>query len=255
MPIINQTGGENLVVLIAILALLAGAGLNHLADRLPQRESINTPPQCKYCAACWPVLSWVSTIAYITAHFRCPSCGAPIPIRKPIVEVVNVVGWIGLYESRGISLHFLLGAFYVCVFLLVLITDLEHRLILNIVILPAIVVALLGSFLPSAPTPLSAVIGGAFGFLFFWLIAWIGRGAMGAGDVKLATFIGLVVGFPNIITALLFGILTGGVVAFILIIFRIKTLKSYIPYGPFLVFGGVLVAFFGPLIKQLFMAA
>lgn len=244
-----------MVVVIAILALLVGAGLNHLADRLPLREAIDTPPECKYCAAFWPIRSWVSSIAYLTVRFHCPSCGAPMPIRKPIVEIVNVLAWIGLYESRGLSLNFALGAFYVGVFLLVFTTDLEHRLILNVVILPALIVALLGSFLPGPPTPASAVIGGAFGFLFFWLIAWISRGAMGAGDVKLACFIGLVVGFPNVITALLFGILAGGVAAFILIILRIKTLKSYIPYGPFLVFGGVLVAFFGPLIKQLFIAA
>jgi len=77
---------------------------------------------------------------------------------------------------------------------------------------------------------------------------------MGAGDVKLAAFIGLVVGFPNIIIALLFSTVAGGVVAAVLVILRIKTLKSYIPYGPFLVFGGILMTFFGPLVKQLLMA-
>ena len=142
---------------------------------------------------------------------------------------------------------------YACVFILVLITDLEHHLILNVVILPALVVALAGSFLPAPPPPQSAVIGAAVGFLFFWLVALVGRGAMGAGDVKLAAFIGAATGFPNIVTALIFGVFVGGIVALILIVARIKTLKSYIPYGPFLVLGGVLVMFFGPLIRQLFM--
>jgi len=251
-PHINK--GMRLVVLVVIGGFLVGAGLNHLADRLPAHQRLDIPPDCKYCSAFWRVPNWVATVALLTGQSRCSSCGAPIPIRKPLLEVANVLGWLGLYQSSGPSLQFLLGAFYICVFLLVLTTDLEHHLILNAVIFPAIVVALLGAFLPGAPAPESAVIGGAFGFLFFWLVAWIGRGAMGAGDVKLAAFIGLVVGFPNIIIALLFSTVAGGVVAAVLVILRIKTLKSYIPYGPFLVFGGILMTFFGPLVKQLLMA-
>jgi leader peptidase (prepilin peptidase)/N-methyltransferase len=243
-----------LVVLVAIVALMVGAVLNHLADRLPMRQRIDIPPECRYCQTLWPVSGWIATWAYLVGRARCAACGAAIPVRKPLVEIVNMLGWVSLYQSRGPSLHFALGAFYVCIFLLVLITDLEHRLILNVIILPAVIVALLGAFLPDPPTPESAIIGGAFGFLFFWFVAWIGRGAMGAGDVKLAAFIGLVVGFPNVVIALLFGIVAGGVTALILVLLRIKTLKSYIPYGPFLVFGGVLLAFFGPLVKQLFMA-
>ena len=243
-----------LVVLVAIVALLVGAGLNHLADRLSTRQRIDIPPECQYCLTLWPVSGWVATWAYLVGRSRCPSCGAAAPVRKPLVEIVNMLGWVSLYQSRGPGLQFALGAFYICIFLLVLITDLEHRLILNIVILPAMIVALLGAFLPGSPTPESAMIGGAFGFLFFWLVAWMGRGAMGAGDVKLAAFIGLVVGFPNVVIALLFGIVAGGVVAFILVVLRVKTLKSYIPYGPFLVFGAVLLTFFGPLVRQLFVA-
>lgn len=243
-----------MVGLVALLALFVGAGLNHLADLLPARERIDAAPRCYHCATPRPPLGWISTVAYLTGPFRCPSCGAPISVRHPVTELVTVLAWVILYQSRGATAYFLLGAFYACELLLVLITDLEHRLILNVVILPGIVIALAGSFLPGSPTPQSAVIGAAVGFLLFWLVALVGRGAMGAGDVKLAAFIGAVTGFPNVITALIVAIFAGGVVALILIVTRIKTVKSYIPYGPFLVFGGVLVTFFGPLIRQLFVA-
>jgi leader peptidase (prepilin peptidase)/N-methyltransferase len=242
-----------MAALVAVLALAVGAALNHLADRMPSRERVDTAPRCGYCGTPRPWSGWISTVAYLIGRFRCPSCGAPISIRHPITEMVTVLAWVGLYQSRGATPDFLLGAFYACVFLLVLVTDLEHRLVLNVVILPAIVVALAGSFLPGQPDPQSAVLGAAIGFLFFWLIAVIGRGAMGAGDVKLAAFIGAATGFPNVITALVCGIFVGGIVAVVLLVSRVKTLKSYIPYGPFLVFGGVLVTFFGPQLKQLFM--
>ncbi len=75
---------------------------------------------------------------------------------------------------------------------------------------PAAVVALLASLLPGPPSLLSAVVGGAAGFGLFFLIAIIGRGKMGAGDVKLAGVIGLMIGFPAAITALVIGIFLGG---------------------------------------------
>lgn len=242
-----------MTALIAISALIVGSVLNHLADRLPARERIDTVPRCDHCGTARRPLAWIALSAYLIGRSRCTACGAPVSFRHPLLELVTVLAWVWLYQSRGASPEFLLGAFYACVFLLVLVIDLEHHLILNVVVAPAIVVALLASVVIGRPTPLGAVIGGAIGFAFFGLVALVGRGAMGAGDVKLAAFIGVATGFPNIITALIFGVFAGGLVALILVVSGIKTMKSFIPYGPFLVFGGALVIFFGPLIRQLFM--
>ena len=241
-----------MIVLVAVLALFVGGVLNHLADRLPARERVDVAPQCAHCGAGRPLLAWLSVLAYLTGRARCSACGAPVSVRHPALEVATVLACVWLYQSRGSTFNFLLSAFYACVFLLIVVIDLEHHLILNVVVVPAIVVALAASVLIGKPTLLSAVIGGAVGFGFFGVVALVGRGAMGAGDVKLAAFLGAATGFPNIVTALIFGVFAGGLVALILVISGVKTMKSYIPYGPFLVFGGALVIFFGPLVKQLF---
>ena len=62
---------------------------------------------------------------------------------------------------------------------------------------------------------------------------------MGDGDMWLAILIGLVTGYPGIIIALYIAFLTGAVVGVILILSRVKTLKSHISFGPFLLFGMV----------------
>ena len=239
-----------MVWLAALLGLLAGAALNHLADRLTARERILAAPKCAYCAAPLPSVSWVAGVAYLTGRSRCPSCGAPISVRHPAVEIAAAVAFALLFRARGPSLSFAFEAFYLCAFLLVLITDLEHRLILNVVMLPAIVVALAGSFVLGQPSPKSAFIGAAVGFGFFYVISLIKPGGMGAGDVKLAAFIGAVTGFPAVISALLIGILAGGIVAILLVATGIKSMKSYIPYWLFLVLGGAWVAFVGPGLFQ-----
>ena len=71
---------------------------------------------------------------------------------------------------------------------------------------------------------------------------------MGGGDANLAAFIGLITGFPEVILALLITVLLGGAVSVILVLGRAKKLKSYIPYGVFLVAGGLAVLVFGQAI-------
>ena len=69
------------------------------------------------------------------------------------------------------------------------------------------------------------------------------------GDIKLAGLIGLITGFPLVIVALLIGIFIGGIVAIILLAFRIKGRKDAIPYGTFLALGPIAVLLWG---KEIF---
>jgi leader peptidase (prepilin peptidase)/N-methyltransferase len=100
-----------------------------------------------------------------------------------------------------------------------------------------------------------AFIGGAIGFAFFWLAAWLGRlilkrNALGAGDVTLAAYVGLITGFPGIITALVITILAGGLISVVLLLSRVVNLRSGIPYGPFLVIGGFVTMLWGVAITN-----
>jgi leader peptidase (prepilin peptidase)/N-methyltransferase len=136
---------------------------------------------------------------------------------------------------------------------LVFVIDLEHRLILRVVIFPAIGIAILGSLVYPGLGVRRALLGGAFSFLLFFAIVVFGRlafgrTAMGGGDANLAAFIGLITGFPEVILALLITVLLGGAVSVILVLGRAKKLKSYIPYGVFLVAGGLAVLVFGQAI-------
>jgi leader peptidase (prepilin peptidase)/N-methyltransferase len=136
--------------------------------------------------------------------------------------------------------------------------DLEHRLILRIVILPAIGLAIVGSLFYPFMGLRRALYGGVFGFLFFYLVIIIGRlafgrAAMGRGDANLAAFVGLITGFPEIILALIITVCLGGLVSLSLVVSGAKGLRSYIPYGVFLVVGGLAtLLFFGEILSLYF---
>lgn len=153
--------------------------------------------------------------------------------------LVGGAGFAALWLKFGPSSQTVVFSVYFSLFLLILVLDIMHRWVPNALLLPAAVLALAISMITNHPPVPNALLGGAIGFLLFYLIAVAYRGALGGGDVKLAGLIGLMTGFPGVLVALTTGILIGGGVAALLLISGKKTRKSYIPYAPFLVIGAM----------------
>jgi leader peptidase (prepilin peptidase)/N-methyltransferase len=91
------------------------------------------------------------------------------------------------------------------------------------------------------PTPLAGALGLGAGAALFLVIAVVGRGAMGAGDVKLAAALGAVLGFPLVFKGLFWGIVAGGVAALALLLTRRAGRKDMMAYGPWLALGAWVV--------------
>ena len=259
-----------------LLGLVLGAVINHLANVLPERRSPLQPPSCPDCEQEAAPLQWMGLLAFIIGRRQCQGCDRPIPLRAPLVELITGLLFAYLWHRYGPSAQLGVFSFFTLVFILTAVTDLEHRLILNAVMLPAIAIAILLSFFRTDITYRQSLFGGLTAFILVLLIYLAGplfmrfwgrmRGQttaevpFGFGDVTLSLFIGLAVGFPAIVFALFIGIMAGGVgaVAFILIRAfgqgRYKAL-SVIPYGPFLIIGGMLMMLYGPSIMAAYFGA
>jgi leader peptidase (prepilin peptidase)/N-methyltransferase len=135
-----------------------------------------------------------------------------------------------------------LGAHLVIVALLVLLTatDLEQRRLPHLLLDPLIAVAVV--FVPFNPTvsPLDAVIGAAVAVGFMGLLGLVVRGGVALGDLYLVGPIGLVVGWPAIFVTIFVAGLLSALVGALLLVTRRAGLKTYIPFGPFLVAGMVI---------------
>lgn len=120
-------------------------------------------------------------------------------------------------------------------------TDLEQRRLPHVLLDPLIVGALL--FVPFNPAvkPLDAAIGAAVAVGFLGVTGLLIRGGIALGDIYLVAPIGLMLGWPTIFTAVFFGALLSALVGIGLLVARRAGLRSYIPFGPFLV-GGLVVA-------------
>jgi leader peptidase (prepilin peptidase)/N-methyltransferase len=166
----------------------------------------------------------------------------------------GLAGWQFGLTPRGA-----LSCVYIAVLLLLAVTDLEHRLIPHAIILPAILIALVAGFFVDWMTWKAALLGGVIGLAFFGIaygmagVFYPGKIGLGMGDVTLATFIGLAIGFPSALVAIVLGILMGGLVSVLLLLARRATLQTAIPYGPFLILGGFVAMFWGPAIVKWYL--
>ncbi|PIP22482.1 MAG: prepilin peptidase, partial [Candidatus Nealsonbacteria bacterium CG23_combo_of_CG06-09_8_20_14_all_39_25] len=77
---------------------------------------------------------------------------------------------------------------------------------------------------------------------------------MGLGDVKLAFLMGLFLGFPNILVALFLAFFIGAIIGIGLIISGKRTLKSEVPFGPFLITGTFIALFWGNQITNWYLS-
>nr|BAL57569.1 prepilin peptidase / N-methyltransferase [uncultured Chloroflexota bacterium] len=229
-----------LIIVYAFVGWLAGIAINHAANILPTRQSLWHLPACAACGQVYPFWTWSTLLAWLSGRQRCPVCGHPRGrlIRSAIIELISPLIFAFLFHRYGLSLHLILVSLYTSILLLITVTDLEHRLILNYVIFPAILLALVAAFFTPGLFWPSALVGGAAGFVIAYLAALLSRGGLGGGDVTLSAFLGLIIGFPYILLSLIFGVFLGGGVALLLLLTRRVGLKSFIPYGPFLTLTG-----------------
>ena len=246
-------------VIAALAGLLLGALLNVLADDLPRRHTPERPA-CANCRRIHPPHYWLAVIAYMFGG-RCATCGSPIPIRRVLAELTSALALAYLWGRFGATRQFVFNVLIVELLLLITVIDLEHRLILRVVIYPAALVALAAGLVDAARGVERTLIGGAVGFgvtylfyVFGWLFAKavgklrgqpLSEVAFGWGDVNLGGFIGLAVGWPGVTFALLIGVFAGGLGgAFYLAVMRLRGKASAfmaMPYGPFLALGGLVM--------------
>jgi len=231
----------NVLIPLALIAgWLVGGIANLVADELPARRQSGRPAwTLRRLPHTW-TLGW-----YFLRGGVCPHCGEKRPLRAPLLELAMIAGFgAAAWRAGGDPIAWAVLCVYSAFLLTILVIDFEQRRVLNVMLLLAAVLALLFSLLGGWRGLLDAALGGAIGFGLFLLLALVGRGRLGAGDVKLAGVIGLMVGFPRVLTALAIGILLGGAAAIGLLISRRAGRKARMAYAPYLALGALAVLFF-----------
>lgn len=243
-----------MAILSGFLGLLSGMLVNYLSDVLPIKRGF-TRPICPYCFEKQPLLN------YLFWPRRCPICQKHRPWRVWVVEFLFIGISLWLWLSPPEEIGTFLGMGLMLYFGVVVVIDIEHRLILHPVSWIGAALTLgIGWYLHGLRATL---VGGIVGFglmlgmYYFGMVftRWLGRRrgattteeALGFGDVNLSGVLGLLLGWPGILAGLMVAVLLGGVVSLFYLLFMVITRRyqmfTAIPYGPFLVISAILLIF------------
>ena len=232
-------------VVAVLFGLVIGSFLNVIIHRVPLRQSIVWPASsCPHCGQPIAPRDTIPLVSYLVLRGRCRNCKEPISWRYPAVEALTGALFGAAAYRFGLTLELALALVLICVLVALAGTDLEHRLLPNVIVGPA---ALVGFALAVAHAPerwwvylVSAVA--LAGALFALAIAR--PGGMGMGDVKMGGMLGAFLG-PYAALAVFVGALLGALLGGVLMATRRMERRTALPFGVFMAIGGLLVLFFG----------
>jgi leader peptidase (prepilin peptidase)/N-methyltransferase len=185
---------------------------------------------------------------------------------------MNALCYLWVAYEFGINGEALLLMAFSSSLIVITFIDLDHQIIPDVISLPGAVVGVLvapffmtaladplplglSRFLPDNWPYLNGFVNALFGLLCGALplltVGWLWEKlrnieAMGGGDIKLMAMVGALLGWKGALLTIMLGALTGSVVGMLLILLKRRKADHVIPFGPFLAFGAMTSAFFGP---------
>lgn len=256
-------------IVFLILGLIIGSFLNAVVYRLNTVESLL---ERSHCPKCKRTIRWhdnIPVLSFILLSARCRDCGEKISWSYPTVELFTGIlfALIGNYffvlENTA---TYLPTIFYLTVFSLlfiIFIYDLKYMEIPMLILWLAVGVTvsyhltidwrMLENVTSIFSLNLfSGTLAGAVAFVFFFSLAYFSDETwMGYGDAYVGLLVGLLVGWPEILISLMLSFTTGALFGIGLIFLGKKTMKSQVPFAPFLILGIFLTIFLPVIFPQL----
>ncbi len=255
-----------------VAGLLVGSFLNVCIYRLPRDLSVVHPRS--FCPACRQTIRWYDNIpllSYLLLRGRCRRCGAAIPLRYLLVELLTAALFAFTAGRLGLTPAALKWCLFEALMIGLIFSDLEERILPDQFTLGGALAGLAlslwtpmgwgyghlflgpllkGRWLSLGESALGAVLASALLWLVGALYAAVRRKeGLGFGDVKMMAAVGAFLGFHGALQTLVLGSLAGSVVGVIYIWLAKKDFKTYeLPMGSFLGATALLLALLtGPL--------
>ncbi|MFI3246923.1 MAG: A24 family peptidase [Ferrimonas sp.] len=240
-------------------------GLNQStpADPWPARYNLLTPgSNCPKCQTAIPAWRNIPLVSYLLQRGQCHHCANPISIRYPLIELGSALLCTAVAIKLGPTPLFL--ATWLLTFGLIALAaiDFDTMLLPDSITLPLLWLGLLvslglGGYHGFVDIE-SAVLGAVFGYLSLWLIfqgfkLLTGKEGMGYGDFKLLALFGAWFGWQALLPIILISSLSGAVVGIGLTVAGKLGQGKPMPFGPWIILGGVIYLFVGPQLVQWYL--
>ncbi len=230
-----------------LVGLMLGSFFTVLVHRWPAGESLITPrSHCTTCDRTLGPRDLVPVLSWLLSRGRCRGCGETVSWTYPAIELATAGLAAGAILSFGATPRGVAAALLAVALVPVVVIDLQHHLIPDVVVLPAAFGALVAAAWadPDHFTASAVAAAGAGAFMFLLWAAY--PGGMGLGDVKLAVLIGAVLG-TSVVPALAIAFAAGAALGVAMLLRHGRgARKMAVPFGPFLAAGALVALWCGP---------
>lgn len=250
---------SNMEILLGLIIFIAGLSigsfLNVVIWRLHTKEGfVRSRSYCPKCKTTLRPVDMVPLLSFILLRGRCRECKQSISWQYPAVEFAAAAAFVGLFWRYGLGDMFALYSVFSAFLIVVFVFDLKHYLILDRVMIPAAIVALLGGWWIGTGL-LDLAIGALVGGGFFLLQFLLSRGRwIGGGDIRLGAVMGLMLGWQVTLVALFLSYLGGSVIGVSLVAASRKKWQSRLPFGVFLTVATYVCLLWGEEIMRWYLA-
>ncbi|SHH30520.1 type 4 prepilin peptidase 1 . Aspartic peptidase. MEROPS family A24A [Caloranaerobacter azorensis DSM 13643] len=232
---------------IFITGLIIGSFLNVCIYRIPKGESIVYPPShCTNCNTRLKAIDLIPVFSYLLNKGRCRYCGERISLQYPFIEIFNGLICLLLFYKFGLSFNLIKYLFLTSLLIVISVIDYKHQIIPNSILLFGFFTILIFKLLYySKAELLNSILGLLIGGLIFSIIVIVSRGGMGGGDIRLIALLGFFFGWKHLLLLMLLSFVIGAFFSIMLLLLKIKSMKDFIPFGPFISIAAIITIFYG----------
>lgn len=232
--------------LLFIFGLLIGSFLNVCIYRLPQNMSIVTPPShCTTCSTRLKPWDLIPVISYLFSRGHCRYCNATFSPRYALVELLTAILFVWCLQVFGPSIALIKALVLTSFFIVITFIDYDHQLILDKVLLCLSGAGVVINCWTGSVGILDMLIASLLGGGLLLLIALVSGGGMGGGDIKFAAALGLCFGWKYLLLTLFLSFILGGLGGGLLLAFKLKSRKDFIPFGPYIALAALCSLLYG----------
>jgi len=245
-----------ILALAFIFGSVVGSFLNVCICRLPEGLSIVSPPsRCPVCKRHIPFYANIPILSFLLLRGRCGKCKSPISIQYPFVEALTGLAAVALFYRYGPDWRIIIPFFFLCALIVSAFIDIRHKIILNVITLPGVIIGFAASFFMPLPGVVDSLTGIVLGGGILIAIALVyhfvtGKEGMGVGDIKFLAMIGAFIGWKGVVFTLFTASIVGSVAGIVVMVLFSRSSKYALPFGPFLALGGTIYFFYGASLIQ-----
>ena len=231
-----------------------GSFFNVILLRLDRKGGILTGrSECPKCSAQLKWYDLIPVFSYLYLRGNCRYCKAEISIIYPLVELTTGLSIVALFWINGLTINpdIIYQLFIISLFLFLIFFDALYLILPDKIIFPAIVIAFLFDVIFRKPELFNLILSGFLFGLAFGIIYVVSRGLwMGFGDVKLVFAIGLILGYPLGLFAIISATWVAALWGIVLVLLKKANLKTALPFGSFLSATTIIFVIFKDIISE-----